>query len=218
MSDDLLFQEVDEDVRQEQYKKLWQRYGNYLMALCVAVVTAVAGFKGWEYWQVKQAETAADVFLDAEQLAATDKADDALARFAAVNHQGYGQLARLREAGVLLGQDKTEAAVKIYDAVAADAGADAALRDFARVRAAYALTGSLKPAEIEARLAAVNTDTNVWRHAAREAIALSQFASADYAAADRTATAILADAAAPAGIQQRMSMLSQVLAPLVPEK
>ena len=98
MSDDLLFQEVDEDVRQEQYKKLWQRYGNYLMALCVAVVVAVAGFKGWEYWQVRQAEAAADIFLDAEKLVQTDKAEDALARFAAVNHRGYGQLARLREA------------------------------------------------------------------------------------------------------------------------
>mgnify|MGYP003351245588 CR=1 FL=1 len=218
MSDDLLFQEVDEDVRQEQYKKLWQRYGNYLMALCVAVVAAVAGFKGWEYWQVRQAEAAADIFLDAEKLVQTDKAEDALARFAAVNHRGYGQLARLREAAVLLGQDKTDEAVKIYDAVAADAAADAALRDFARVRAGYALAGSLKPAEIEARLAAVNVDTNVWRHAAREAIALSQYASADYAAADKTASALLADASVPPGIQQRMSMLSQVLAPLLPEK
>ena len=76
MSDDLLFQEVDEDVRQEQYKKLWQRYGNYLMALCVAVVAAVAGFKGWEYWQVRQAEAAADIFLDAGKLVQTDKAED----------------------------------------------------------------------------------------------------------------------------------------------
>ncbi|MBM3520446.1 MAG: tetratricopeptide repeat protein, partial [Alphaproteobacteria bacterium] len=124
MSDDLLFQEVDEEVRQEQYKKLWQRYGNYLMALCVVVVGAVAGFKGWEYWQVKQAEAAADVFLDAEKIAETDKAEDALARFAAVSHDGYGQLARLREASVLLGQEKTDEAVKIYDAIAADVAVD----------------------------------------------------------------------------------------------
>ena len=33
-----IFQEVDEEVRREQLKKLWERYGNFIIAACVLVV------------------------------------------------------------------------------------------------------------------------------------------------------------------------------------
>ena len=65
MSDESLFREVDEEVRQEQYKKIWKQYGNYFTAMAVLVVVLVAGFKGWQYWQLSQSEKAARVFADA---------------------------------------------------------------------------------------------------------------------------------------------------------
>lgn len=70
MSDDSLFREVDEEVRQERFKKLWAQYGNLIVAVCLIVVVGVAGFKGWQYWQVKQAEEAGDAFFDAAKLPA----------------------------------------------------------------------------------------------------------------------------------------------------
>ncbi len=41
MSD--IFTEVDEEVRREQLKKLWERYGNY------AVAAAVLGLANWSF-------------------------------------------------------------------------------------------------------------------------------------------------------------------------
>ena len=43
MSDESLFREVDEEVRQEQYKKLWDKFGNYFVALCVVIVAVGGG-------------------------------------------------------------------------------------------------------------------------------------------------------------------------------
>ena len=40
MSD--IFHEVDEEVRREQLKKLWQKYGWLVIAACVLVVLAAA--------------------------------------------------------------------------------------------------------------------------------------------------------------------------------
>ena len=37
MSDESLFREVDEEVRQERFKKLWERFGNYIIALAFLV-------------------------------------------------------------------------------------------------------------------------------------------------------------------------------------
>ena len=59
MSEESLFREVDEEVRQDQLKKIWTRYGNLIVGVCVALIAVVAGIKGWQYWQVRQAETAA---------------------------------------------------------------------------------------------------------------------------------------------------------------
>ena len=45
MTDESLFREVDEEVRQEQYKKIWSQYGNIFIALCLLIVLGVARYK-----------------------------------------------------------------------------------------------------------------------------------------------------------------------------
>jgi hypothetical protein len=65
LSDDSLFREVDEEFRRDQALKLWKRYGNYVVAVALAVIIGVAGFKGWEYWQTWRAETAGAAYHQA---------------------------------------------------------------------------------------------------------------------------------------------------------
>lgn len=218
MSDESLFREVDEEVRQEQFKKLWAQYGNLIVGVCLVVVAGVAGFKGWQYWQVKQAEAAGESFFAAAQLAGTGKTDEAIKQFETVSHAGYGVLAKLREANLLAGQNKAADAVKIYDAVAADASADAALRDLARVRAALALADSATPADLDGRLKAFDAAGNPWRHVARDAMAAAMWRAKDYAGADAKVKAIIADGEAPAGVLQRARVLADLLVPLLAKK
>jgi hypothetical protein len=218
VSDESLFREVDEEVRQEQFKKLWARYGNLIVAVCFVVVAGVAGFKGWQYWQVKQSETAGEAFFAAVKLAGTGKADEAAKQFATVSHTGFGLLAKLREANVLASQNKAADAVKIYDAIAADSSADAALRELARVRAAMALADTAAPADLEARLKDFNVAGNPWRHVARETTAAALWRAKDYAGADKQVLAILGDGETPAGVQQRAKVLADLLAPLLAQK
>ena len=218
MSDESLFREVDEEVRQEQFQKLWARYGNLIMAACFAVVAGVAGFKGWQYWQVKQAEAAGETFFAAARLAGTGKADEAAKQYESISHAGYGVLAKLREANVLGAKGKTGDAVKIYDAIAADGSADAALRDLARIRAALALANTALPADLAGRLKGFDAAGNPWRHVAREAMAAALWRTKDYAGASKQVQAILGDGEAPAGLMQRAKVLSELLTPLLAKK
>ena len=41
-----IFTEVDEEVRREQLKKLWDKYGNYAVAAAVLLVLAIGGWRG----------------------------------------------------------------------------------------------------------------------------------------------------------------------------
>jgi hypothetical protein len=215
LSDESLFRQVDEEVRQEQFKKLWARYGNLVIAVCLAVILGVGGFEGWKYWQQKQAEAAGDSFLAAAELAGSGKADEALQQFQAVSHSGYASLARMRQAALLTSQGKADEAVKIYDAVAADAAADKTLRDLAAVRAAAVLADRADFADIEARLKSFDAEGNPWRHVAREIMASAQWRLKDYAGADKLIQAILADPETPATLRQRAGMMAQLLQPMV---
>ena len=59
-----IFQEVDEEVRREQFKKLWQRYGNLIVAVCALIVVGVGAWRGYEYWQAKKSAESGAAFAD----------------------------------------------------------------------------------------------------------------------------------------------------------
>lgn len=215
MSDESLFREVDEEVRQEQFKKLWARFGNLLIGLCLLVILGVGGYQGWQYWQKKQSEMAGDSYFSAAELAASGKADEALKRFESISHVGFTGLAKMREAALLASQGKTADAVNVYDAIAADATQDGTLRDLASVRAAAALADTASFADVEKRLKPFDAEGNPWRHIAREILAAVQWRLKDYAGADRHVQTILGDPETPATLRQRATMMAQLLQPLV---
>jgi hypothetical protein len=218
LSDESLFREVDEEVRQEQFKKLWDRYGNLIIAACLVVIVGVAGFEGWKFWQKRQAEAAGDAFYSAVTLAGTGKADEALKQFQSIGHPGYAVLGRIRQASVLAAQGSTEQGVQLYDSVAADNSADATLRDLARLRAAAVLADSASIADLETRLNPLTAAGNPWRHMARELLAAAHWRNKDYANADKIVQDILADLETPANMRQRAQMLAELLVPLMAQK
>ncbi len=218
MTDELLIREVDEEVRQEEYKKLWDRHGTKLMAVALAAVLAVAGFEGWKYYQRTEAEKASVVYLEAVQKAGDGKFDDALAALAAVKHAGFKQLGKFREAAVLAEKGDTAKAVAAYDVVIADAATDPVLADLARIRQGYLLVDTATPDELLLKLRTFDAEGNPWRHAAREIFALSAFRVKDFTMADRFANQIYADAEAPQSIKQRAQVMVQLIAPELVKK
>lgn len=215
MSDESLFREVDEEVRQEQYQKLWDKYGNYFIGLCFLVVASVAGFKGYQYLQKSKSEAAAIVYFDGVKKAGSGKADDALSALAAVDHPGFKQLARLQTAITLAGQSKTKEAVAAFDAFAADPTVDPSLRDVAKIRAGYLLADTLKPDELLTRLGGFDKEGQVWRHAAREIFGIAAYRVGDYSMADRYMNANFADADTPADMRDRAQVMIQLITPLL---
>jgi len=57
-----LFDEVDEEVRREQLKKLWDKYSLYIIAVAILIVAAVGGWRGYQYLEAKKAAEAGAAF------------------------------------------------------------------------------------------------------------------------------------------------------------
>jgi hypothetical protein len=208
-----IFDEVDEEVRREQFKKLWERYGNYVIAAACVVVLAVAAWRGYEYREAQNAAEAGAAYDAATVLADEGKheeAEAAFARLAAEGTSGYRMLARLRQAAELAEHDP-KAAVAAYDAIAAESSGQPLVSDLAAIRAAFLLVDTAKLDEMTRRLDPVAQPKGVFRHTARELLALSAWRNGDAAAARRWADAAKNDPEAPAALRARMDVLTELL-------
>jgi hypothetical protein len=217
VSDESLFREVDEEVRREQAKKLWDRYGTYLVAVSLAVIVGVAGWKGWQYWQLSRSQAAAKVYFNQDADAAGPRDSD-LQELARSGPAGYALLARFSLAGELAKTGKRDEAVKAYEAIAADRSVPQAFREAATIRAAYLLADTASSADLKARLADLDKPESVWRLPIKEIYALAAWREGRYQDAYRLVGEIAADPAAPQGMRQRAQIMAAVLQPLLKAK
>jgi hypothetical protein len=209
-----IFHEVDEEVRREQLKKLWEQYGNYLVALCVLIVVGVGAWRGYEWWQAKQAAQSGAAFEQAVTLAESGKhqeAEAAFAKLAADGTAGYRVLARLREAAELARSDP-KAAISAYDEIAADTGAGQVIQDLATVRAGFLLVDTAPYSEIRSKLEPLTAADRTFRHSAREILALSAWKAGDMTAARQWTDMIMTDPQTPPGTRSRAQVLSELIA------
>lgn len=208
MSD--IFTEVDEAIRREQFKKLWDRHGWLAIAAAIVVVLSVGGWRGYEWWEAKkaaQAGAAYDTAADLIEQGKLTEAETALGKVADEGTSGYRVLARLRAAGALGERDRA-AAVTAYDAVAKDSSVDKLLQELASVRAALLLVDTAPLAEMTQRLEPLAQPGGTYRHTARELLALAALRASDNAAAKKWIDMILGDADTPQSVRTRMDVLT----------
>ena len=211
-----LFDEVDEEVRREQLKKLWDKYSLYFIALMVLVVAAVGGWRGYQYLEAKKAAEAGAIFEKAVELSEQGKhaeAETAFADLAAKAPSGYRTLARLRTAAEASARDP-KAAAKMYDDIAADSSVGSEWRDLAKIRAAGLLVDSASYADIQQRLETSAEPKSTFRHSAREMLALSAWRNNDMTAARKWVDAIAEDGETPPGLRSRAEALQALLPPV----
>ncbi|MEM8647136.1 MAG: tetratricopeptide repeat protein [Pseudomonadota bacterium] len=219
MSEETIFREVDEEVRAEQFKNLWKKYGAYVTGGAIGVVLAVAGIQGWRYYEVQKAETAGEQYLTATNLLSSGKkeeADKIFAEIASAGPAGFSALAKFRMAAELAKAGSQAEALKAFDEISNASGVDEALKNLARIRGALLAVDGEPLDAIEKRLANLNTTEGAWRHSAREIIAISAYKNGDIAKADRLYNELAADTATPAGLRQRAQLMIGVIAPMLP--
>jgi hypothetical protein len=204
-----IFQQVDEEVRREQLRKLWERYGSLLIAACVLIVVAAAGWRTYEWYQAKQAAEASAKFEAAVALVNEGKnkeAEEAFGQIAAGSTPSYRMLAKFREAAELARREP-KAAAGLYDQLAADSSIGRVLQDLAAVRAAAILVDTEPYGELAKRLEPLTLPDRAFRHSARALLALSAWRNNDATAMRKWSEMILGDPETPAGTRGQIQVL-----------
>jgi hypothetical protein len=212
---DLLIQEVDEELRRDQYQQLWKRYGNYVIAAAIGMVLVVAGYQGWQTWQAKQRQEEAAKFASAQALAAQGKTQDALealVKLGADSHTGFSVAARMRRAELMGEEGDIAAAAAAYEQIAASS-VPAVYRDLAVLKMALLTLDTADLAQLEERVAPLNTTGNPWYYSSTEVLALIAQKRGDTKHAVELYKQLADDVQAPSGIRARAAEMLAILSP-----
>ena len=121
MSD--VFQEVDEELREEKYKSIWRKYKYYVIGGVILFVLGIAANAFWKDYNLKEINDRSERFFTALEMAQEDKVNaiTLLEEFASKEEKNakYNVLiARFSEAAIRRSEKDFNGALVIYESLA----------------------------------------------------------------------------------------------------
>ncbi len=120
-----IFAELEDDIRRDRLKQLWNKYGVWFVAFAVLCVAAAAGWTAWRAYDKRQADAQARPMSPSARSSTRDgstKPSRPTRRWPPKVATGYRTLAAFRQAALTLQKGDVAGAVAIYDKIA---GSDA---------------------------------------------------------------------------------------------
>ncbi|CCQ74077.1 tetratricopeptide repeat protein [Magnetospira sp. QH-2] len=211
---DMLFREIDEDLREEQLATFWKTWGNVIIGAAVALVVAVAGYQGWRTYDINSRHAEGERFASALILARTEQTEQAISSFSQMgqdSRDGYAMLAMFREAGLLSKKGDRKAASLVFAKLANDGRFPDLYQDMAMVLSVLHDMDQGDAATLAQNLEPIAADDNPWRHSARELIAALAFKSGDRDRARDLYKGLSEEAGTPTGVRNRATEMLAVL-------
>jgi hypothetical protein len=209
-SDDTFIREVNEELRSEQLQTAWKRFRPFIIGLAILIVVGVAGSALFEWWQARESSASGDRFLTAIKAANDKQAEEATKQLEQLTKDGFGSypvLARMRLATLKAEKGDAKGAIADFLAIGQDAGVPKAMRNVAKLRAAWLMVDNSKYDEVAGQVEELAAATSPVRHSAREILGLSAYRADNYAKARDWLQMIVDDNDAPAGARTRARMV-----------
>lgn len=214
-----IFDEVSEDMRQHQLKRLWSKYGAGFIAALVLLVVVVAGNQFWEYRTDERAKADSEAFGKAVALIDGGQQDEALKALATLQEEGsagYSFLAGLREADILVIRGDTAGAAKTYERLSANSDYDQVLRQFAELQVIALNIDNPEAGDLKNRLEVLAAPGAAWGPMAEELLALIEINSGDLKGARERLERLAANEDAGQSLQARARELANTIPADVP--
>lgn len=169
--------EVNEDLKNEEFKKIWDKYGIYIIILVVAALTAAVSFETIKSWYTKRMQVWSDTYAYAVSMHNQGKYDDSLESLNYIIAKDYGiftELAQMQKINILLDQNKIDDAVKLMENIVADKSFNPQLKQTVVFKLASYKMEKAPLEEIEALIGeAARDENNSWQPAAAEMLAIA---------------------------------------------
>lgn len=203
MSD--IFDETEENLRTDRLVTIVKTALPWVSAALALALIAALSVWGWQSWQASRAAHAAEAFQNGLQALAKSDQAGAATQFNAAAKAGnpaYKSLALMELGAMALTDNKTDEALKDYDA-AAKASSSPLLSDTAALKAAYVAMDGSSLADMQKRLTPLMADKRPLAPMAKEAMALAKLQNGDVKGARNDLKVLEVTLGTPDGVKQR---------------
>ena len=210
---DAFINEVGEEVKNDNFKELWNRYGLLIIAIVAVAVCGAVSFERIKSWRLQHNQMTTETYMDAAH-----KQDNPEAMIAALqkinqsDHGIYGDFARLQIANVLFEQQKDEEAMAMLEALTKDPQVNTEVRQIALVKYATYKVDVMSKQELTKLLQPVLEANNSWTPLANDLLAMAAIREGDLQTAREIYTKLLTVKDLPdsfkSKIQEMMSSLN----------
>jgi hypothetical protein len=218
---DEFLEEVENDIRQERYKKLWDKYGKMASnAIFIALAGAVA-YTAWQNYSVNQRQKNADAFLHTHDLIERGDTSQALLDLQALEQQDsgiYKVLTQFARAALLANdgpQQNIKEAIEIYQSLATNKNIEASWRELATIMEISVKADDYSPAAVQELIDLVKplaAEGKPWYGLAAELYGSLLFRKGDNVAAGEVFVKLARDNSVPEGVRLRAQVMTQALA------
>ena len=203
-----IFDEINEELKQDRMTALWQRYGKYVIAFVIAVVAGVSLTQGYSYYTQKRDARSADLFFNAIL------SDDVSVTLEAAKEEfshGYVLLTEFRLAAALAENDQAAEAEQHYLNIAARDDIQQIYRDIALLLSVMQAPGSTQLPDLQTRLEPLISSASPLKGLALEQAAALDVRRGNKAEAIKKLNELMALTDIPASLRQRASQILTVL-------
>jgi len=209
---DAFIQEVDEDVKNDNLKVIWEKYGLLIIAFVVLAVSAAISFDKIQAWKIMRNQNRTENFMAAAQLQEdADATIAALQKISADNQGLFSDFAKLQTANVLLVEGKQEEALALLEKIIGEKQINEEVKNIALIKLATYRVDSLDYEEFSNLVKPLVATESSWTPFVQDLLAMSAIKNGNIEDAKEIYNKILKVKDLPEGFRNRVQdMLSSI--------
>jgi len=132
-----IFQEIDEDLRQDKAARLWKAYGKYVVSLAIFIILAIAGYRFIVHTNDENREQASELYELASEAGRTGDKKAAIELFSDERFNGtmgYAIISKLKKATLAKSNNDPEGMAIVLKEIVTNEEIPSYLRNLARLK------------------------------------------------------------------------------------
>ena len=179
--DKAIFEEVDEELRNEKFKQLINKYGGLIFSILILALTITIGYEKIAEWKVRKAEQSNIKYTQA--INPNSNYENNIAELENIVHTEtglYKDMAQLQIANILIDNNQKEKGVEVLEKISNDKSVTEKIREIAIIKLATFKIDSVSYDELNNLLQNIANGNGAWSSMAKELLAMSAVYNKDF--------------------------------------
>lgn len=175
LAEDALIKEISDEVKSDQMRILWEKYGLFIIIFVALALTAAVSYETFRNWANKRNQEISNAYAVAVSLQNQGRLDESLKILQNLSERSglYADIATLQIANIYFEQNKPEEAAQLLQKLSNSRSASRQMREIAALKlAAYKLDSNAPAAEVEELLMPLTKNNDNSFGVAKELLAM----------------------------------------------